>query len=99
MPALQRTITFPEMDHVTVLIGEDLNLDVPRLLDVLLQVDAAVLESVLGLLLSLLESGLERDIVASHAHATAAAAGRRLDENRVADTVGQPQGFLVVADQ
>ena len=49
MPALQRAIALEEVDDVAVLVAEDLHFDVPRLLDVLLEVDAAVLERGLGL--------------------------------------------------
>ena len=38
-------------------------------------------------------------LVAGHAHAAAAAAGRRLDEHRVADRAGESQGLLLVVDQ
>ena len=70
-----------------------------RLLDVFFDVDAAVLESVFGLLLGGLEARQQADVVAGHAHAAAAAAGRRLDEDRVAHLVGQLQGLGVGVDQ
>ena len=80
--------------------AEDLHLDVPRLLDVLLQVDAAVLEGLLGLLPGRgLRPALQADVVAGDAHAAAAAAGRRLDQHRVADLVGQRQRLGLVLDQ
>ena len=46
------------MDDVAVPVAEDLHLDVARLLDVFLQVDAAVLEGALGFLAGGLEAGL-----------------------------------------
>src|SRR5260370_870006 len=42
VPALQRTITLPKMHDVALAVSEDLNLNVPRLLDVLFEVNAAV---------------------------------------------------------
>ena len=81
------------MDDVAVPVGEDLHLDVARLLDVFFHVDAAVLEGLFGFLPGRVEAGLEADVVAGHAHATAAAAGRRLDQHREADLVGDAQGF------
>ena len=96
---LQGTIALEQVDYVTVAVGEDLHLDVARLLDVLFEVDAAVLEGVLGLLTGLLEAGLKTDVVAGHAHAAAAAAGRRLDQHRVADAVRQSQGLGIAGNQ
>ncbi len=89
MAALQRAIALPKVHDVAVAVGEDLHLDVPRLLDVFLEVDAAVLEGVLGFLLGGLEAGLQADVVAGDAHAAAAAAGRRLDQHGIAHLVGQ----------
>src|SRR5947209_540406 len=99
MPALQRAVALPEVDDVAVHVAEDLYLNVARLLDVLFEVHAAVLEGVLRFLLGGLEAGLEGNVVAGDAHAAAAAAGRRLDEDRVTDAVCQPQRFLLVANQ
>ena len=82
MAALQRAIALPQMDDVAVPVAEDLHFDVARLLDVLFEVDAAVLEGLLGFLLGGVEAGLQADVVAGHAHAAAAAAGRRLDQHR-----------------
>src|SRR5579885_2994935 len=59
VPPLQRAVALPQVDHVAVAVAEDLHLDVPRPLDVLLQVDAAVLERLLGLLAGGVEAGLE----------------------------------------
>ena len=46
MPALQRAIALPEVDDVAVAVGEDLHLDVPGLLDVFFEIDAAVPKAV-----------------------------------------------------
>ncbi len=85
MPALERAVALAEVDDVAVPVAEDLHLDVPRAVDVLLEVDAAVLERGLGLGSRLVQPGSQRCLVAGDAHALAAAAGRRLDEHRVAD--------------
>src|SRR5262245_15529943 len=97
--ALQRTITLPEVDDVAVMVGEDLHLDVARLLDVLFEVDAAVLERALGFLACGLKAGLEADVVAGDAHAAAPAAGRRLDEHGIAHAVSQREGLFLIGDQ
>src|SRR5207302_639926 len=59
MAALKAAIALPQVGDVAVAVGEDLHLDVAGLLDVLLHVDAAVLEGVLGLLLGGLEARLQ----------------------------------------
>ena len=46
-----------------------------------------------------LQTRLERRLVAGHAHAASAAAGRRLYEYREADGSGEPQRFLLTRNQ
>ena len=91
MAALQGAVALEEVDDVAVAVAEDLHLDVARLLDVLLEVDAAVLERGLGFLAGRLEAGLQADVVAGNAHAAAAAARRRLDEDGIAHRRGPGQ--------
>ena len=55
MPSLDRTLALAEVHHRAVLIAEDLELDMPRRLDVLLEVDVADAERRLGLPLRRLE--------------------------------------------
>ena len=55
MPALHAAVAFPEVDHVAVQIGEDLDLDVPRSIDVFFEVDVAIAEGGFGFGLGLLE--------------------------------------------
>ena len=55
VPPLQGTIALPQVDDVAVAVAEQLHLDVPRPVDVLFEVDAAVLEGALGLLAGGLE--------------------------------------------
>ena len=73
-----------------MVVGEDLHFDVPRVLDVLFQVDAAVAERRFGLGAALAAGAVFRArSLQRHAHAPAAAAGRGLDEHRKADLVGR----------
>ena len=51
VPALDRALALAEVDDVAVVIAEDLELDVARRLDVLLDVDVADAERRLGLAL------------------------------------------------
>ena len=66
-----------------------LHFDVPGMLDVFFQVDFAVAEGRLGLGLGLLQGRLQRQVVQGHAHAAPAAAGRRLDQHRKTQLLGQ----------
>src|SRR5262249_14260714 len=88
MAALQRAVAFPEVNGVAMAISEDLNLDVTWLLDVFFEINAAVFERLFRLLTSRLETGLETDVVAGHAHAPAAAPRCRLDQYRETDRMG-----------
>ena len=85
MAALERALALAEVDDAPVRVAEDLDLDVPRLGEVLLEVDAAVPERALGLARRELERGRELLVVARDAHPAPAAAGDGLEEDRVAD--------------
>src|SRR5205823_13240873 len=85
VPPLRATLALEEMADVAVMVGDDLDLDVPRAVDVALQIDSGVAEGGLSLGAGLLQSLLEGQIVAGDAHAFAAAAGRGLDEDGKAD--------------
>ena len=82
MPALDRALALAEVDHVAVVIAENLELDVARRLDVLLDVDVADAERRLGLALRRLDRVRQLARRAHDAHAAAAAAGGRLDDHR-----------------
>ena len=97
--ALERAVPVPAVDDVPVLVGQDLDLDMARSVDELLDVDAGVLEGGLGLV----AGGLQRDrkvlLVAADPHALAAAPRGRLDEHGVADLAGQPHRLGIVGDR
>ncbi len=99
MPPLHGAITLPKVHDVAVMIGDELDLDVPRALDVALEIDAGVAEGGLSLRGRLLQGAFERKIVGGDAHAAAPAAGRRLDQNRKADLMGQPNRLRFIRDQ
>ena len=83
--ALHRAVALPERQHGPVGVGEELDLDVARTLDVALAEDRAVAEGRLRLPRSGLERLLELVRLAHDPHPAAAASGRRLDEEREAD--------------
>ena len=88
--ALDRAVALAEMDDVAVRVGEHLHLDVPRVLEVPLDVDGRVGE----VRLAFAPGGLERALglvgVAHDLQALAAAARRRLDRDRPAELVAEP---------
>jgi hypothetical protein len=79
--------------------AEDLDLDVARLLDVLLEVDRRVLERLLGLGARRVVAGDEARLVVRDAHAAATAAGRGLDQHREADLARDRERVLFVLDR
>ena len=96
MAALDGAVALPQVDDVAVPVAQDLHFDVPRLFDVLLQIDTTILECFLGFLAGGLQAGAETDVVAGYAHAAPAAARRRLDEHWETQGVGQLESFGVV---
>ena len=95
--ALDRAVALAEVDRVAVRVGEHLHLDVPRILQVALDVDAAVREVLLALALRRLERPLRLGRLADELHALAAAARGRLDDERVADLLAEAQHLRDVA--
>ncbi len=87
MAALHRAVALAERDHRPVRVGEELDLDVPRPLDVALAEDGSVSESRLGLARSRRQRLGELARLADDAHTSAASARRCLDEERKPDLV------------
>src|SRR5690606_8357690 len=92
--ALDRALALVEMDNVAVLVAEYLYLDVPRLIDELLDEDAVVTEGRDGLCAGAFEAFPGFGRVPGDAQALAAAPGRGLDHHRIADRVGDLHRFL-----
>ena len=90
---LDGAVALAEVDAVAVAVDRDLDLDVAVLVEPLLEVERVVAERRLAP-----RSGrpcsdrFELARRADHAHALAAAAGRRLDEDRVADPLRLAEG-------
>ena len=85
--ALDRTFTFVEVDHIAVLVAEDLDFDVARVFDKFLYEDALIAEAVQSFALCRFEAILHILIVPREAHALAAAARAGLHHYRIADPV------------
>ena len=91
MAALDGAVPLAEMDHVPVRVGKHLHLDVAGILEVALDVDAPVGEVLLPFALGRLERALGLVGRGDELHPLAAAAGRGLDDQRVADLVAEAQ--------
>src|SRR3954452_7974355 len=96
--ALDRAVALAEVDAAAEPIDRHLDLDVPVLVEPLLQVDRIVAERRLRLRTADRERALELARGADHPHALSATAGRRLDEDRVADAIGLLERVELVAD-
>ena len=85
MAALHRAIALVQVEHVAVLVAEDLHFDVLGARDVFLQEHRRVAERPAGLGLRLVQQARQVGRLVDDAHAAAAAAERRLDDEREAD--------------
>ena len=88
MTTLNRALAVEQMDQVSVIVSEDLNFNVARAVDVLLQKQSAVAESFLGFAARCFNRGFELACVANDSHAFAAAASRSFDHDRQTDRSG-----------
>ena len=99
MAALDRAVALAEVDHVPVRVGEHLHLDVPRVLEVPLDIDGRVGEIRLPLPLRGLERLRRLLRRADDLHPLAPAARRGLDQERVADLRAERHDLLGRADR
>ena len=96
---LDRAVALAEVDDVAVRVGEHLHLDVPRVLEVPLDVDRRVGEVRLPLAPGRRERRLRLVGRGDHLHPLAAAAGRRLHEQRVAELLPERDDLLCRVDR
>src|SRR5262249_3846650 len=96
--ALQRAVALEEVDEVAVLVAEQLHLEVAGALDVLFEDHVGEAEGGTGLAAGLFEGLVELVGALGDAHAAAAAAHRRLDDDRVAEALGQGVGLGAARD-
>src|SRR5579871_986752 len=85
MAALDRTLAFAEADHVSMLVGEDLEFDVAGVLHIFLHVEIAVAKGTCRLRGGGLEQAGKFFFVADDAHAASAASGGGFHNDRIAD--------------
>jgi hypothetical protein len=92
---LQRAVALAEVDRVALAVAEHLELDVPRVAEVLLEIDGVVAERGLGLVARLAHQRLELLGPGADLHPAPAAARGGLDDHRIADLLGDPFGLEV----
>ncbi len=97
--SLQRAVAFTKMDRIAVIIGEHLHLDMARPGEILFQVNRIAAEMDLGLVAGKGNRFAETGRAFHDLHAASAAAGRRLDQHRVADVFGKAEGFLDISQR
>ena len=92
--ALDGAVPLPQLDHMAHLVGHDLELDVLGVEDQLFQVHLAAAKAGHRLAAGLLKEGDQLVGLKDAAHPAPAAAGRGLDEDRIADGIGQGLGLF-----
>ena len=98
MPALDGAFALAERDDVAVLVGQHLELDVPRPLDELLHIEIAVAEGVRRFGMCGLEERGQLLRGAHDAHAAPAAACRSFEDDRIADGLRPVESFVFGLD-
>ena len=89
MAALDRALAFAQVDHVAVTVAEQLDFDVAGALDQAFDVDLGAAEGALGFARGVAEGGFQVALAVHAAHAFAAAAGHRLEQDGVAVRAGE----------
>src|SRR4051812_44620144 len=98
MPPLYRTFTLTEMDDAAVLIGHDLEFNVARLLNELLQVTMRYPERIRRFRLRSLQRCQQFGTIVDDAHAAATTSGYGFDDYRITDAFGGVDRVLLCMD-
>jgi len=88
MTSLHRAVTLIQVDVVAVSVTEDLELDVSRLLDVLLNYNVLVVETLQSFSLGSIELVMEFFLMANDTHALATTSQGGLDDHWETDLLG-----------
>ena len=97
VPALHRAVTLMQVQHIAVLVRQDLHFDVLGLAHKFFQKHRPVAKGALRFRLRFIQQLLQVLRLAHHAHAASAAAKGRLDDQRKADLLRRRQCLLAVA--
>src|SRR5208282_306458 len=85
MAPLHGAIALIEVQKIAVIVGKDLDFEMPRARQIFFEKDAGITERRFCLALGFLKALLEFHLTAYHAHATATAAHSSFYNNRIAD--------------
>src|SRR3954454_3711040 len=96
MPPLHRALTLAEVNDVSVVVADDLKLDVLGALEILLDIHTAVPEGRLRLPPRGAQRAPHVARVTHDAHAAPAAAGDGLENDRIADVIGDLERVILV---
>ena len=96
--ALHRAVAVEEMHQIAVVVAQHLHLDMLGVGQVALQEDLGIAEGGLGLAGGRHQPLQQLLLVVGHAHAAPAAAGRGLDDDRIAVLLGELEGLLLFLD-
>src|SRR5690606_41950353 len=96
---LHRAVALAQVHYIAVVVGDDLELDVARLLEELLHVDLRIAESRAGFLLGHIDGVEQRRFGVHHAHAAAATAAGGLDDHRITDLPRHAQVLVRILPQ
>src|SRR5690349_22075827 len=94
MAALDRAFALAEVHGAAVRVGEDLNLDVTRTLEILFEIHRSIAERALRCIARRVVLRLNLALLLADAHAASAAAGRCFEDHRLADRLRDFRGFL-----
>jgi hypothetical protein len=82
------------MHDIAMVVGQNLDFDVARSLDVFFQIDARVLKRLFGFSAGRLEPGSQGDFIPGNSHPFATTAGGGFDQNRVTNSIGDTNSFF-----
>src|SRR5262245_51716404 len=99
MATLDGALALAQMDDVTVMVSDDLELDVPRALEVVLDVHIAVAEGGFCFSLRGPQGMSQLASVADNAHAATSPTGDGLDDDRKPDVLDDFERMLFVGDR
>ena len=99
MAALDAALAFAERHHAAPVVGENLDFDVPRPLQIFHDVHRAVPKRLLRFPARRLKGAFDFTIIGDEAHAFPAAARRRFEQDGIAEPLGFGARFEVIAQR
>lgn len=87
------------MHDIPIIVGQNLNLDMARALDVFLEIDPGILECLFSFRTGRLKSSSQRDFVPGYSHPFATTTSGGFDQDRVTDSIGDTNGLFDIRDQ